>query len=73
MAFREGGRRDSELHGRFAVQTMSSDILSQNRNDVQKIAELSNVLRLIGGSRTTEVVGGGAASAKIFSHTQSRG
>ena len=50
---------------------MSSDILSQNRNDVQKLAELSNVLRLVGGSLITALtasnIGADIASAKNVS------
>ena len=50
---------------------MSSDILSQNRNDVQKLAELSNVLRLVGGSLITALtasnIGVDIASAKNIS------
>ena len=50
---------------------MSSDILSQNRNDVQKLAELSNVLRLVGGSLITALtasnIGVDITSAKNIS------
>ena len=74
---RRGGkkrRNDNSLQSissTFGVQTMSSDILSQNRNDVQKLAELSNVLRLVGGSLITALtasnIGVDITSAKNIS------